>query len=145
MRNLRILITVLTLFLVGCKQNQPAPTPIPPPANYHSPTACVNLIRLAGFEAHAKIIDGMIAAKKIILVTPPTLNDSINAYAWIPQKEIWINTPLFARYPDIREQASIILHEVIHIESQEQTHEGPMWKDIQVFEVYWQTHPLPKE
>ena len=144
MKSLFILMVVfISLFLIGCKNDKPAVAQVPIPANYHTPTSYANLIRIAGFEKYAQISEDIIDKQGVILVQPPTLPENYNAYAFIPKRSIWLNTPMFVRYPTIQEQAAIFLHELVHIASQEQTHNGLWWADVDKFEKYWSTHPLP--
>lgn len=142
-KKLIVLSLVLLLAVtLGCK-DKPKPPEIPLPANYHTPKQWNDLVRIAGFEKFALIGDAVIASKKVILVSPPTLDDRFNAITWIVEREIWINRSLFARYPTIQEQSAIWVHELVHLDSQEASHNGPWWSVVNEYEHYWQTHPLP--
>lgn len=110
--------------------------------NYHTPEQWIALIETAGFQDYADLGRQLVREGKVTVVTPPTLDAQFNAYSWISDKEIWINAPMFTRYPDITQQATIFLHELIHIRSAESTHTGPWWSVQDQFAVYWQTHSL---
>ena len=105
--------------------------------NYHAPSEWVSMIAQAGFTEYAQLGSSLIARGRVSIVSPPTLPESFNAYAFIYDSEIWINEPMFARYPDVLSQATIFLHELIHIHSQEASHEGPWWSAQNEFYTYW--------
>jgi hypothetical protein len=44
---------------------------------------------------------------------------------------------MFERYPTMLDQATIFLHELIHIRSGEVTHLGPWWVAQDQFRVYY--------
>lgn len=108
--------------------------------NYHAPDEWIVLLRAAGLQEYADLGQQLTAAGKVIVVAPPTLDADFNAYAWISDREIWINSPMYSRYPDIGHQATIFLHEMIHIKSGESTHTGPWWSIQDQFAVYWREH-----
>lgn len=105
--------------------------------NYHSPAQWCELIETAGLEKYAELGRKLEREGKIKFVKPPTLDAGYNAFSWIDEGEIWINSPLFANYPQIRDQAEIFLHELIHIDSGEATHEGPWWSAQAQFRAYF--------
>lgn len=111
--------------------------------NYHTFDEWLALIRVAGFSEYADLGAQLVSEGKVTVVMPPTLDASFNSYAWISQREIWINSPMFSRYPDIVHQATIFLHELIHIKSGESTHTGAWWSAQDQFATYWRNHPLP--
>lgn len=111
--------------------------------NVHQPEEWIALIEAAGLKDYADLGRELISLRKIRFVRPPTLMSDYNAYAFVPEHLIWINEPLFDRYPDIVQQAAIFLHEMVHISSGELSHVGPWWGITDDFEAYWQTHPLP--
>jgi hypothetical protein len=106
-------------------------------ANYRSPEQWISMIEEAGLKDYADLGRQLTATKKIIFVSPPTLNTSFNAFSWVPQKEVWINSPMLSRYPKATDQAEILLHELIHIKSGETTHSGPWWDAQTEFRQYW--------
>jgi hypothetical protein len=111
--------------------------------NVHQPDEWIALIEAAGFQEYADLARELLTQRKIRFVRPPTLMSNYNAYAFVPERMIWINEPLFERYPDIVQQAAIFLHEMVHVSSGELSHVGPWWKTTDDFEAYWQSHPLP--
>jgi hypothetical protein len=110
--------------------------------NYHSPEQWIALIETAGFEEYATLGRELVSEGRVKFVAPPTLDASFNAFAWTTEREIWINAPMFDRYPGIVQQATIFLHEMIHIATAESTHAGPEWAVLDQFAVYWRNHPL---
>ncbi len=78
------------------------------------------MIEEAGFADYAKLGSDMNAAGRVRLVSPPSLGENFNAYAFINTREIWINRPMFARYPTVVEQAN-----------------GPWWSAQSEFYQYW--------
>ena len=95
------------------------------------------MIEEAGFADYAELGSELLAAGRVRIVSPPELDEDFNAYAFINTREIWINEPMFARYPDVVSQATIFLHELIHIQSGECTHSGPWWSAQSEFYTYW--------
>ncbi|MGC9319601.1 MAG: hypothetical protein ACP5KN_16340 [Armatimonadota bacterium] len=95
------------------------------------------MIEEAGFPEYAELGRELLADGQVKLVSPPTLEAGFNAFAWIDAREIWINEPMFERYPDVVDQATIFLHELIHIKSGECTHLGPWWSAQSEFHSYW--------
>ena len=121
-------------------------TPAAPPAsqtravdipNFHQPSEWVSMIAEAGFADYAALGSELLAAGRVEIVSPPELDEDFNAYAFINTREIWINEPMFTRYPDVVDQATIFLHELIHIQSGECTHSGPWWSAQSEFYTYW--------
>lgn len=109
--------------------------------DFHSPEEWIELLEVAGaanptFYEYADLGRQLLANDKVKFVSPPTLGDQFNAFCWIEDQVIWINEPMFARYPDVIEQATIFLHEMIHIKSGEVTHDGPWWSLQNEFETY---------
>jgi hypothetical protein len=120
----------------GSSPGYPAEIP-----NFHSPEQWIELIDDAGsvnsaFYEYADLGRRLLADGAVKFVSPPTLGEQFNAFCWIDTEEIWINEPMFARYPDVVEQASIFLHEMIHIKTGEVTHDGPCWSLPNEFESY---------
>jgi len=115
------------------------PSSIP---DVHQPEEWVSLIDAAGFPEYAALGRQLIANRTILLVSPPTLPENYNAYAFIPERRVWINSPMFTRYPNIVQQAAIFLHEMVHIKTGESTHNGEWWAIPDQFEAYWRSHPL---
>lgn len=115
------------------------PTNLP---NYHAPEEWIALIQTAGLQEYADLGRQLVKEGKVKIVSPPTLDVSYNAYSWNSEEEIWINSPIFSRYPDIVQQATIFLHELIHIKYGEETHNGPWWSAQDQFVTYWRNHPL---
>lgn len=97
----------------------------------------IEMIDEAGFCDYAQLGREMLQQGRVIIVSPTTLGDNFNAFAHINTREIWLNTPLFERYPDVLDQATIFLHELIHIHSGEATHNGPWWSHQDEFRVYY--------
>ena len=110
--------------------------------NYHAPDEWLALLETAGLQEYADLGRQLVREGKVKVVSPPTLGAQFNAFSWIPEKEIWINAPMFSRYPLLSDQADIFLHELIHIKSGECTHLGPWWSALNQFTTYWQSHPL---
>lgn len=96
----------------------------------------IKIIKKAGFPDYADLAADMQRKRKIIFVRPPGLTEEFNAWADIQTKEIWLNKPMFDRYPHIAHQTTIFFHELIHIKSTELTHFGPWWKDQDVFAMW---------
>lgn len=121
---------------IGSAPAGPDPSPTVSPA-----TAQVNewidMIEEAGLTEYAQLGRELLAQGKVRIVSPPTLDAGFNAFAWIDIREIWLNTPMFERYPDVLDQATIFLHELIHIRSGECTHRGPWWSAQDEFRVYY--------
>ena len=142
-----LLAIVATVALTGCGGGGTgdSPGPLAPQSNlpnYHSPEEWIALIETAGLMDYANLGRELLSEQRVKLVAPPLLDEQFNAYSWIADREIWINTPMFARYPGIVEQATIFLHELIHISSMQSTHTGPAWAAQDQFAVYWRNHPL---
>jgi hypothetical protein len=95
------------------------------------------MIAQAGFADYAALGSELLAAGRVSIVSPPDLDENFNAYAFINTREVWINEPMFTRYPDVVDQATIFLHELIHIRSGECTHSGPWWSAQSEFYTYW--------
>ena len=105
--------------------------------NYNPPSTWISMIEEAGFADYARLGSEMVASGRVKMVSPPELGENFNAFAYVDTKEIWINRPLFDRYPDVVDQATIFLHELIHIKSGELTHNGPWWSAQGEFHAYW--------
>jgi hypothetical protein len=95
------------------------------------------MIEEAGFADYARLGSEMVASGRVKMVSPPELGENFNAFAFVDTDEIWINRPMFDRYPDVVDQATIFLHELIHIKSGECTHNGPWWSAQGEFHAYW--------
>ncbi len=95
------------------------------------------MIDEAGLTEYADLGRELLAQGKVRIVSPPELSEPFNAFAWLNTREIWINTPMFERYPDVLDQATIFLHELIHIHSGECTHVGPWWSAQSEFRAYF--------
>jgi len=143
------IVAVTPLLLAGCggdfalpdSQSTPAApqTPAWDVPNYHSPDQWIEMIAQAGLSRYAALGRALVSQGRVILVTPPMLDHNYNAYAWLDTEEIWINAPMFERYPDVLDQATIFLHELIHVDSTEQTHFGPWWSAQSDFRAYFAT------
>lgn len=107
--------------------------------NYHAPDQWIEMIAQAGLSRYAALGSDLVSQGRVRLVAPPTLDANYNAFAWLDSGEIWINRPMFERYPDVLDQATIFLHELIHIDSTEQTHLGPWWSAQSEFRAYFAT------
>ncbi len=97
----------------------------------------IDMIDQAGMADYAQLGRDLLAQNRVKIVSPPTLGERFNAFAHINTREVWINTPMFERYPDVLDQATIFLHELIHIHSGEMTHNGPWWSVQNEFRVYY--------
>lgn len=150
-----IIVAILVLLFVGCKRHKKVePTEAPPPQHnndiVNSPEQLVftwiYLIENAGFNEYAALAKYMMSEGRIKFVAPPMLDADYNAFTWLDTDEIWINKPMFTRYPNVLDQATIFLHELIHIKSREQTHNGPWWSAQDEFLAYYKEHPqeIPK-
>lgn len=106
-------------------------------ANYQALVQWASLIEQAGLPEYAALGRQLSSGGKAIFVSPPTLGETFNAFSWIAQKEIWINSPLFSRYPKATDQAEIFLHELIHLKSGEASHVGPWWSALDEYRQYW--------
>ena len=112
-------------------------------ARCEMPNEWIDMIEEAGLPEYAQLGRTLLAQGRVRVVTPPTLHVDINAYAFINTREIWINTPMFERYPDVIHRATIFLHELIHIHSGEATHLGPWWVAQDQFFVYFRDRETP--
>jgi len=143
---LLLVVSTAVVGLVGCGggvAQSDVPSGLPSGVhlpNYNPPSRWIELIAQAGLQSYADLGSQVDAARKVILVSPPTLDQTFNAFTWINEGEIWINSPLFARYPDVVDQGEIFLHELIHLSSGETSHEGPWWSDLTVYRDYWASH-----
>lgn len=144
---LLILAALISLTVSGCGGGSSAgpsggdvtfPANLP---NYHAPEEWIALIEAAGLQEYADLGRQLVNEGKVIVVTPGTLDSQFNAFSWISDREIWINPPMFSRYPNVGHQATIFLHEMIHITSGEATHNGSWWSVQDQFATYLQTHP----
>jgi hypothetical protein len=107
-----------------------------------TPTATVvkewiAMIDEAGMTDYAQLGRELLAQDQVRIVSPPELAPDFNAFAYINTREIHLNTPMFERYPDVLDQATIFLHELIHISSGECTHSGPWWSAQSEFRTYY--------
>lgn len=123
---------------VGAIPSETSPTP-----DAMTPTAAVanewiEMIDDAGMTEYAQLGRELLAQGRVRVVSPPRLDVSFNAFAYINTREILINTPMFERYPDLLDQATIFLHELIHIRSGELTHSGPWWSAQSEFRAHYQ-------
>ncbi len=137
------LATLLSVVLSGCgggvtaglpHEDATFPANLP---NYHAPEEWIALLEQAGLREYAALARELVRDDKVIVVTPAQLDGQVNSFAWITEREIWINAPMFSRYPDIGHQATIFLHELIHIQSGEASHEGAWWAIQDQFAVWW--------
>jgi hypothetical protein len=97
----------------------------------------IAMIEDAGMAEYAELGRELLAQGRVRIVSPPLLDAGFNAFAHINTREVWINTPMFDRYPDTLDRATIFLHELIHIRSGEITHNGPWWSAQDRFRVYY--------
>ncbi|MGI5819792.1 MAG: hypothetical protein ACOX9R_17040 [Armatimonadota bacterium] len=97
----------------------------------------IEMIETAGMTEYAQLGRELLAQGRVRIVSPPALDAGFNAFAHINTREIWINTPMFDRYPEVLDRATIFLHELIHIRSGEITHNGPWWSAQNEFRVYY--------
>ena len=142
---LSVLVTVLSLTFAGCGGGggdtgsgggNTFPASLP---NYHAPSEWIALLEAAGLQEYADLGNQLIRDGKVKVVMPPTLDAQFNAFSWITDREIWINAPMFSRYPNAGLQATIFLHEMIHIKSGESSHAGPWWAVQDQFAAYCQS------
>lgn len=110
--------------------------------NYHSPEEWISLIDQAGLTEYAALGRELSAQGRIRLVSPPLLDARFNAFSFLTDREVWINTPLFTRYPSLVDQTTIFLHELIHIAHNEASHNGSWWSAQDQFTNYWRDHPV---
>lgn len=133
--------------MVGCGGAASDVAPIEDSAGEHQPSAVMqpaavaedwaDMIEEAGLDEYAELGRRMLHQGRVRFVEPPELEQHFNAFAWINRREIWINEPMFERYPDVLDQATIFLHELIHIKSGECTHNGPWWSAQSEFYGYF--------
>jgi hypothetical protein len=97
----------------------------------------IEMIEDAGMPEYAQLGRELLEQGRVRIVSPPTLEWRFNAFAHINTRQVWINTPMFERYPDMLDHATIFLHELIHIRSGEITHNGPWWSTQSEFRVYY--------
>ncbi|MFP4250940.1 MAG: hypothetical protein ACLFU7_14865 [Armatimonadota bacterium] len=97
----------------------------------------IDMIEAAGMGEYAQLGRELLARGNVRIVSPPELDARFNAFAHINTREIWINTPMLQRYPDVLDRATIFLHELIHIRSGEVTHGGPWWSAQSEFRAYY--------
>jgi hypothetical protein len=140
MRRTLLLTIVALMILAGCRDKNVHP---PPPEKPNTRVAQVrewlDMIDEAGLSDHADLGRTMLAEGRIEFVTPPTpLPSEFNAWADLREpRRVLLNEPLWERYPDTLDRATILLHELIHIRSGEQTHRGPWWSAQTEFRRYW--------
>jgi hypothetical protein len=143
MRTLAALAIVALVALVGCRDSDERRYEPPPPTQEELRIKQVrewlDMIDEAGLSDHADLGRTMLAEGRIEFVTPPTpLPSEFNAWADLREpRRVLLNEPLWERYPDTLDRATILLHELIHIRSGEQTHRGPWWSAQTEFRRYW--------
>lgn len=123
----------------------PGRVPDAPPAP-RSTTAVANewidMIEEAGLTEYAELGREILRTGSLRIVSPATLNADFNAFAHINTREIWISTLMFERYPSDLDQATIFLHELIHIKSGEITHLGPWWSAQSAFRAFYRDREI---
>lgn len=118
------------------------PGGLPDPPTEMRPTAAlandwIAMIEEAGLCEYAQLGRELLAQDRVRMVAPPMLDADYNAFAHVNTREIWLNRPMFERYPTMLDQATIFLHELIHIRTGEVTHLGPWWVAQDQFRVYY--------
>ena len=149
-----ITVLILSCILVGCREKNIDKYPPPPPIETpeypdltpHFPMNVAqrklliqeynDMINRAGLIKYAELGQKMQREGRVKFVVPPRLDSRFNAYANIGAGEIWLNKPMYDRYPRITHQATIFLHELIHIDSKEMTHRGEWWSAQDEFAVW---------
>ncbi len=113
-------------------------------ADYHSPAVLLALINQAGSSDYATLGEAVLAAGHLEVVAPPTLPTDFNAYTFLPDGLIWISTLMYSRYPAERDQAYILLHELVHLKTGNVDHTGPEWAVLDQFQAVMDTlQPRP--
>lgn len=131
------------LLLTGChdRREPVTPTKPQPPSQAEQRRAEVqtwcDMIEEACLSDLAALGRRMHAQGRVRFVRPPLLDAEWNAFADVRAGEVLINEPLWSRYPDTLDRATIFLHELIHIRSGEMSHYGPWWAAQEMFRQYW--------
>ena len=139
----RLWPVVLILLLPGCRDHPEPVTPVQPrpPSVAEQRQAEVgvwcDMIEQAALSEYANLGRRMHAQGRVRFVRPPALDAEFNAFADVRAGEVWINEPMWSRYPDRLDRATILLHELIHLHSGELSHYGPWWADQERFRQYW--------
>lgn len=133
---LAIIVLLVVAGNSGCKKANPVRPLWNPKISPHVRVWC-DMIAQAGLPDYAAEGKELLRQRDIYLVSPPRLDARYNAFTWFPEAVIWINTPMFDRYPRIADQAEIFLHELIHVRSQEMSHSGPWWSALTTYRSYW--------
>ena len=98
----------------------------------------IGMIEEAGLTEYSEIGWELWKAGRIQFVRPPYLSEEFNAWADFHYPyTILINEPMWTRYPERLDRASILLHELVHIRTLEMTHYCPYWTDVARFREYW--------
>jgi hypothetical protein len=151
----RVFPLFLCVVLAGCGGGSSSPSPSPSASqtqspslalspNYHSPAELLALINQAGFPDYAKLGEDLLAAGKLQVVAPPTMPSDFNGYTDLLAGTIWISTLMYGRYPAERDQACILLHELIHLKTGEASQSGPEWAVLDEFQQVMDTlQPRP--
>jgi hypothetical protein len=141
MKNVISFLLVIAI-CCGCKDHDNQ-TPVEPPVPSQlelrrtEVVEWLNMMEEAGLKEYAELGRTMLSSSKIIFVRPPYLDAEFNAWADIGERRILINEPMWSRYPERLDRATILLHELIHVHSKEITHAGPWWSAQDDFRKYW--------
>ena len=139
----RLTAIAIVLVLAGCKERrepvepaQPRPPSVAELRNAEVETWC-DMIEEACLSDLAALGRRLHAQGRVRFVRPPYLDTEFNAFADVRAGEVWINEPMWSRYPDRLDRATILLHELIHLHSGELSHYGPWWAAQEMFRQYW--------
>jgi len=134
--------------IAGCHREQ---TPVQGPAMQWRPPEntraarmrevreWLDMIAQAGLTEYAQLGREMLERGAIEVVEPPRLDARFNAWTFLGARpHVWLNAPMWERYPDRIDRATILLHELIHVRSGEQTHLGQWWSAQDEFRRYYE-------
>lgn len=79
----------------------------------------IELVRMTDYSDFGR---GLYDRGRIRLVTTVELDQQFNAFSWISEQCIWYSEVTFVRYPRLVDQSEILLHELAHLKTGEQTH-----------------------
>jgi len=79
----------------------------------------IELVRMTDYSDFGR---GLYDRGRIRLVTTVELDQQFNAFSWISEQCIWYSEVTFVRYPCLVDQSEILLHELAHLKTGEQTH-----------------------
>lgn len=140
---MRHLWLVPLLLLAGCNDRQqpvepaqPRPPSVTEQRNAEVGVWC-DMIEEACLSDLAALGRRLHAQGRVRFVRPPYLDAEFNAFSDLQAGEVLLNEPMWTRYPDRLDRATIFLHELIHLHSGELSHYGPWWAAQEMYRQYW--------